>query len=659
VITEKRMSGTAPGLAEAAPTPPVGPYVAYAGDLFRVGAIHLSGVVRHDGLEVRAHSVQGAAIAARLPAAPPASEVVEDEDRRLRRASPLSIVRVLCDEARGAGLHFLGILSYEAAHLQEDLPPPADPFLEFQICECAATTGPWPPPPPADVRAPAPPCGLVGDTSGRFAESFARSREHLLAGDLYEIVLSRRWTFATDHAAMRDFMARTMDGRRALYRFVLDFPRTCVVGASPELLVRVDGDAVTTRPISGSMRRDGSGAALTPGELETFEELLRSEKEKSELDMLVDLARHDLHRVCDDVHLEGYREALVLETVVHTQTTVKGTLKPGRDALDALFSCLNAGTLVGAPKRMAMEVLARLEDGPRRYYGGNLVHVLPSGDLRATILIRTAFLEDDRLVLQAGATVLLDSDADYEFWECGAKARSMLEEIGHGHLCFGAGEAPAIVSGRVLDAPREAFLEAWPTEPGAGLDLLLVDNEDSFTFNLAALFRGLGCTLRVVRNRHRVEDLDVFDGVLLSPGPSSPTEAGCLLDTVRRCAGTRPVFGVCLGMQAMALGLGGELGRLPRPLHGKRRPLHLVAESRFFEGIEDGIQVARYHSLHAVRVPSPLRVTARDEDGVVLALEGPADWPPFLGVQFHPESFLTGAPGIRLARNWLAALRRY
>ena len=633
------------------------PYLAYAGEVFRVGTVHVRGVARADGWEVEGLTDKGRLLAERLPSTVPPIEPVGYEDRRLRRSSPLQVLRVLAEEAGREGLHLLGLLSYEAAHIHEDLPLPSEPFLEFLVVDGGMTQVPWPSVGEPAARVSPPATTLLEDTSDRFAASFEASRGHLRAGDIYEIVLSRRWTFATDVARMREFLARTMDQRRAPYRFVLDFPLTCLVGASPELLVRVDGREVTTRPISGSMRREGGGANLTDAERATFEELLRSEKEKSELDMLVDLARHDLHRVCDGVRVERYRDAFVLETVVHTEATVRGTLKKGCDGLDALLSCLNAGTLVGAPKKKAMEILARLEGGPRRAYGGTLVHVLPGGDVRATILIRTAFLDEGRLVLQAGATVLLDSDADYEFWECGAKARSLLEEIGHGGLCFGAGEPPSIVSGRDVAAPRDAFLDPFPAGEAEDLRLLLVDNEDSFTFNLAALFRGLGCRLDVVRNSTRVEDLDAYDGIVLSPGPSSPAEAGFLLDYVRRCGGNRPVFGVCLGMQAMALGLGGELARMEWPLHGKRRPVLLAGRSRYFEGIPDGFMAARYHSLHVTRVPDPLVVTARDENGVVLAVEGPAVWPPFVGVQFHPESFLTGEPGIRLARNWLEALR--
>ena len=636
-----------------------GSWLAYEGELFRVGAVHVSGVARADGWSVRAHSGLGERLVARLPSDLPATEPVATEAERLRRASPLQIVRVLAHEARGAGLHLIGVLSFEAAHLHEDLPAPAAPFLEFLLCDCEVDRIAWPTPQPSSVSAgDAPPSELVDDTSERFADGFERVREHLRAGDAYELVLSRRWTFRTDGGRMRDFLARTMDPRRAPYRFVLDFPLTCVVGASPELLVRVDGEHVTTRPISGSMRRDGTGGPLTDAERATFEELLRSEKEKSELDMLIDLARHDLHRVCDGVRIEAYRSALVLETVVHTEATVKGTLKPGHDALDALFSCLNAGTLVGAPKKKAMEIIARLEGEPRRYYGGTLLHVLPTGDLRGTILIRTGFLAGDRLTLQAGATLLLDSDRDYEFWECGAKARSLLDEIGHGDLCFGGGEPPAIVAGHPVERPRDAWLEAFPRASGAvGPRLLLVDNEDSFTWNLVALFRGLGCELSVVRSNLRVDDLGAFDGVVLSPGPSSPSDAGWLLDYVRRAAGAVPVFGVCLGMQAMVEGLGGQLGRMIRPLHGKQRPVRFAAPSRFFEGLDDGFLAARYHSLHGVRLPASLALTAVDDDGVALAVEGPATWPPFVGVQFHPESFLTGAPGVRLAANWLASLR--
>jgi anthranilate synthase len=642
------------------PRPTTPQFVSYGDTTYTVTALHARGCAQGHHLSVEALSPMGEQVAAELPETLPASEPVLDESQRLRRNSPLRAVWDLAEVAERHGLHLLAALTFEAAHIQEDLPLPNRPFLEFMMVDLTRSATATKPDPQrlATARASRPAATLLSDSSPRFHPSFARSREHLLSGDIFEIVLSRQFRFAVDTPSMREFLARTMEHRMAPYRFVLDFPRTSLVGASPELLVRVVGDRVTTRPISGSIRRTASTATLSADELREFESLLASEKEKSELDMLIDLARHDLHRVCTNVTVEQYRQPLILETVAHTQATVCGHLKEGLRPLDALFSCLNAGTLVGAPKRKAMEIIRALEGEERGYYGGNLLHLTPEGDLFATILIRTGFLSEGQLTVQAGATVLLDSNVDFEYWECGAKARSMLEEIGHGELCFTNDAPPAVVSSTVRVDPYFACersfedLAAGITATRA-LSLLLIDNEDSFTFNLAALFERLGCTLTVVRNSHRIDSLAPYDGVLLSPGPSSPREAGLLLDYVRRCAGAKPVFGVCLGLQAMVEALGGELARMPYPLHGKSRAVLCNPQGRFAEGLPPTFNAARYHSLHAVRLPDQLRATARDSDGVILAIEGPEEWPPFVGVQFHPESFLTGETGVRLAQNWL------
>lgn len=642
---------------------PIGGFVSYGAQSFAVSKVHCKGVARGNSLEVWACTDEGKPVVALLPQTLASCGKVDDERMRVSRPSPLEVVRLVSAQAKAHGWHMLGILTYEAAHIQEDLEQPESIFFEFLICECepTPTSTLFAKSNPDAIRKVVRPAALLkDDTSAKFHAAFEQAEEHFRAGDIFEIVLSRRFRFEVDPLEMRSFLAGTMEHKLAPYRFALDFARTSVLGASPELLVKVEGPNVTTRPISGSIRRSSSEPSLTLEEAELFAELLRSEKEKSELDMLIDLARHDLHRVCDDVTVSRYREALVLETVAHTQATVEGTLKPDFNAIDALFSCLNAGTLVGAPKKMAMKIIANLEQEPRNFYGGNLVHVFPDGNLRATILIRTAVIQENTLTIQAGATCLLESAVDYEFWECGAKARSLLAEIGHEHLCFGKGVPPPIVNQRtVSDLAGKKVLVSFgkPAFGAHAHSLLLVDNEDSFTFNLAALFESLGCRVHVVRNNLPVPDLTKFSGVILSPGPASPREAGFLLDYVRACAGKTPVFGVCLGFQAMVEALGGSLGKMPAPLHGKSRSVQILQESAFFKGLPTVFSAARYHSLYALKMPPVLKLTAQDELGVPLALEGPPEWPAFFGVQFHPESFLTGEAGLVMARNWLALLK--
>ncbi|MCA2961184.1 MAG: chorismate-binding protein [Silvanigrellales bacterium] len=647
-------------------------YISYHDESYLPSVVHLQGWAGQGQLHFEPLTPLGRSLATALPSTySPHEGTVADERERVKRQGPLQVLRRLAAAAQEAGLHLLAIVPYELAHVFDDLETDLPCLVEFQMVDMVTLPTralPWDALAPTHPR---PSLTLLEDTSPAFLPAFEASQEHLRAGDVFEIVLSRRFTLKTDGRALFAFLAERTGQLRAPFRFALSFPHTRVVGASPELLVRVCQGQVISRPISGSLRREGAGT-LTENERTEFEKLLQSEKEKSELDMLIDLARHDLHRVCEDVRVSDYREALVLETVAHTQATVSGTLREGNDALDAFLSCLNAGTLVGAPKRKAMEIIRTLEGTPRGYYGGNLIHLRPSGDLRATILIRTCVLEGDQARLQAGATVLVESDARYEYWECGAKARGLLALLGAQDLAFSDADdnpPPIVQTSRVDPADVRLFFGAGygsgqknRTEK-TSLRLLLVDNEDSFTFNLEALLASFGCSLTVRRNRLPIPDLSAFDGLVLSPGPSAPADAGFLLDYVRQAAGKLPVLGVCLGFQAMVEALGGELGRLEAPLHGKVRHVRQTegAAHPFFAGLPESFPVARYHSLYARTVPPTLRILASDERGVPMALAAhktEGAWEGFFGVQFHPESFLTGEAGTILMRNWLGSVKR-
>ncbi|MFG2814558.1 aminodeoxychorismate/anthranilate synthase component II [Streptomyces sp. NPDC048410] len=185
--------------------------------------------------------------------------------------------------------------------------------------------------------------------------------------------------------------------------------------------------------------------------------------------------------------------------------------------------------------------------------------------------------------------------------------------------------------------------------------ILVVDNYDSFVFNLVQYLYQLGAECEVLRNDEvtTAHAQDGFDGVLLSPGPGTPEEAGVCVDMVRHCAATGvPVFGVCLGMQSMQVAYGGVVDRAPELLHGKTSPV--IHEGRgVFAGLPTPFIATRYHSLAAepATVPADLEVTARTADGIIMGLrhrELPVE-----GVQFHPESVLT-EHGHRMLANWLA-----
>ena len=182
--------------------------------------------------------------------------------------------------------------------------------------------------------------------------------------------------------------------------------------------------------------------------------------------------------------------------------------------------------------------------------------------------------------------------------------------------------------------------------------ILVVDNYDSFVFNLVQYLGQLGADVDVRRNDEVTPDEAVeYDGVLLSPGPGTPEDAGVCMDVVRRCAGHVPILGVCLGHQAIAAVYGGVVERAPELLHGKTSLVHHHGEG-VLAGLSEPFTATRYHSL-AVRpdsVPAELEVTGTTDTGVVMALRHRTM--PVEGVQFHPESVLTEG-GHRLLANWL------
>lgn len=184
--------------------------------------------------------------------------------------------------------------------------------------------------------------------------------------------------------------------------------------------------------------------------------------------------------------------------------------------------------------------------------------------------------------------------------------------------------------------------------------ILLIDNYDSFVFNLARYFRELGCEVVVSRNDAlTVADVAAMQpsAIVLSPGPCTPKEAGISLEVVRQLGSTIPLLGVCLGHQTIASALGGEVVRAAEPMHGRTSLVEHNGQ-RLFAGLPQPLTATRYHSLIVsdVTLPSCLRPTARTQDGVLMAFEH-VEWPTF-GVQFHPESILT-VGGHQLLQNFL------
>lgn len=257
----------------------------------------------------------------------------------------------------------------------------------------------------------------------RFLESVRRSKEYIAAGDIFQVVLSLRLDFKPPAEPFQIYRAlRTVNP--SPYMFFLQLDDMHVVGASPEMLVRITGRKLEYRPIAGTRRR-GEEAA---DDERLIEELRTDEKERAEHVMLVDLGRNDLGRVSDygTVKVQDLMYVERYSHVMHLVSALEGRLRGELDALDAVAACFPAGTLSGAPKVRAMEIIEELEPVRRGVYGGAILYADYAGNLDSCIAIRTMVLHRDRAYVQAGAGIVADSDPESEYQECMNKASALL-----------------------------------------------------------------------------------------------------------------------------------------------------------------------------------------------------------------------------------------
>jgi anthranilate synthase component 1 len=264
-------------------------------------------------------------------------------------------------------------------------------------------------------------------TRGQYESMVDAAREHILAGDAFQVVLSQRFS--------KPLGARPFDVYRQLrginpspYMYYLSLGGgRHIVGTSPELLVRVEGDRLETRPLAGTRRRGRDG--VQDAALES--ELRADEKERAEHVMLVDLGRNDVGRVAapGSVRVERLMEVERYSHVMHLSSLVSGDLAPGRTSLEALRAAFPAGTVSGAPKIRAMEIIAALEPEQRGCYAGALGYVGFGGNLDLAITLRTIVIAGGTAYVQAGAGVVADSDPRREFEETLEKAGAMFAAI--------------------------------------------------------------------------------------------------------------------------------------------------------------------------------------------------------------------------------------
>ena len=485
---------------------------------------------------------------------------------------------------------------------------------------------------------------------GRYAQVVADARERFARGDLFEVVPSH--VFYGRCASPAAFYELLRQRNPAPYEFLFNLGEgEYLVGASPEMYVRVSGDRVETCPIAGTIAR-GEDTLEDAANIAT---LLGSAKEESELTMCTDVDRNDKARVCvpGSVRVIGRRQIEMYSRLIHTVDHIEGRLRPGFDAFDAFLTHMWAVTVTGAPKTWAMQFIEDHEDTPRRWYGGAVGKIGFDGSMNTGLTLRTAHISGGIAAVRAGATLLYDSVPEAEEKETHIKARALLETLD---------EASRTASSRIV--PGEAEV-ARPHVPGSASGdyaprVLLVDHQDSFVHTLGDYFRQQGAEVTTLRFGFSPELLDAYapDLVVMSPGPGRPADFGCaaLLDEVY--ARHLPVFGVCLGLQAMVEHAGGALSLLPEPAHGKPG-LVRVAGGSLLAGLPAEFTAGRYHSLYAPagQVRGGFAVTAATPDGVVMAIEDEqaGRW----AVQFHPESILTasGRAGHQIIGNVLDLCR--
>lgn len=459
---------------------------------------------------------------------------------------------------------------------------------------------------------------------GEYAKLVEQAKDYFRRGDLFETVPGQ--TFYEPCPNPPSAVSRRLQQiNPSPYSFFFNLGnREYLVGASPEMYVRVTGGRrVETCPISGTIRR-GKNAIEDEAQIR---KLLNSAKDEAELTMCSDVDRNDKSRVCvpGSVRVIGRRQIEMYSRLIHTVDHIEGTLRDDMDALDAFLSHTWAVTVTGAPKRWAMEFIENHEKSPRAWYGGAIGAVLFNGDMNTGLTLRTVRIKDGVAQIRAGATLLYDSVPEDEEAETELKAEAMRAAVREAGLAL------------------QADTKAQKAKPGEGMKILLVDHEDSFVHTLANYFRQTGA--EVVTYRSPVAD-HVFhdvnpDLVVLSPGPGNPKDFDCAATIGRARSRCLPIFGVCLGLQALAESFGAELGQLDVPMHGKPSPISVSGNSILFEGLQAPVIVGRYHSLYAKRdtLPADMRVTAETEDGVVMAIEH--DQEPIAAVQFHPESIMS------------------
>ena len=470
-----------------------------------------------------------------------------------------------------------------------------------------------------------------------------KAKESFRRGDLFEVVPGQMF-YERCETQPSEICRRLKAINPSPYSFFINLGEgEYLIGASPEMFVRVNGRRVETCPISGTIKRGDDAIS----DSEQILKLLNSKKDESELTMCSDVDRNDKSRVCEpgSVRVIGRRQIEMYSRLIHTVDHIEGRLREGMDAFDAFLSPRLGGhghrraeTVGDALHREQREEPARLVWRGDRH-GAFQRRPQHRPDAAGPSASRTA---SPRCVPARRCSTI--PIAQEEEAETELKASAMISAI------------------RDARAGNSGSIERSTARVGEGVNILLVDHEDSFVHTLANYFRQTGANVSTVRTPVPDEVFDRLkpDLVVLSPGPGTPKDFDCAATIKRARSRELPIFGVCLGLQALAEAYGGELRQLHIPMHGKPSRIRVSKPGVIFSGLPKEITVGRYHSIFAdpVRLPDDFVVTAETEDGVIMAFEHRKE--PIAAVQFHPESIMTLGQnaGMRMIENIVAHLPR-
>ena len=473
---------------------------------------------------------------------------------------------------------------------------------------------------------------------GKYADLVRIAHKYFQRGDLFEVVPSQCF-FEPCSSPPSKIYESLRKQNPAPYAFLMNLGQNeYIIGASPEMYVRVEGNRIESCPISGTIARGKDAIS----DADQILQLLNSKKDASELTMCTDVDRNDKSRVClpGSVSVIGRRQIEMYSRVIHTVDHVEGTLREEFDALDAFLTHTWAVTVTGAPKLWAMRFIEEHESSPRAWYGGAVGCLGFDGNINTGLTIRTIRVKDGTAEVRVGSTLLIDSDPEAEEKETELKSTALIDAI------RGAQNTTIGDPSKVSDLPE------------VEKKILLIDHEDSFVHTLANYLRQTGATVLTVRSGFSrdqlVEQIYAYNPnlVFLSPGPGSPRDFNVSTTIATALEFSLPIFGVCLGLQGIVEFFGGELGTLPYPMHGKESHIQVIG-GRIFTDFPKVFTAGRYHSLHAIKekMPPELSITAESDDGVIMAIEHHSL--PLAAVQFHPESIMSLKDGLgqKLIRN--------